>query len=766
MDPKEYLDSNGLLFLWTKLKALFSYKVDKVDGKQLSTEDYTTEEKQKLSTMTSVVVDDEEPTDESVNFWVDTSQNEDIASIPEVRDTEISSGDTWSSQKISDEISKVSSDVDAVVSSIENEDTFTVIGNPVQFDMIASLPLEMSTTFAPKQDLKWGAPWPGGAGKNLLNIESLLKPDGRYNLSTDTSVDVSGTTLTLSGTPTGAYGQIQENNIIDPVSLVGKTVTLSGKLGGDEPYFAVQFKSATSTLKTLALANTGSASIVVPEGTTKIALAVCLNTSGYINTACTATYTDMQLELGSTATSFAPYANTPPIEGRTGLNAFAGGKNLCGSAEDIVVQNGPSKATMTQNGNVFTLSTTSEYGGDGFFFGYGVFKKGKKYTVSGTVAGYVNVRIYDKTNMNAWLHLITPDTNGNFAYTFEATSDDVVFRIWVSASAECILSNFQIEEGDLTPYAPYQGNTYALDFGEEVYGGIVDWNAGEMVVDRGIFVHDGTHGIYKFANQTITGYTIFDVSWLDYTPLLGTDRENPNFVSNYFKSMSIQELVFGDIMTGCGIAASKTSGGIYFRFPNEIASTPEEVTALFKEKPLVVSYKLAEPYTIKLTPHELESLKGINTIYGDGEITVSGKNSVLAKIDSVKGNLENAIEKIGNTSASRTYTLGEIKTNDIWVDGSPIYRNILEITGTNTAGESLSIPLGNFKFGHLILLDGGFFSGEDYCHLATTHNSSTTANVYTRIRYATTAPELRIVCGSGRSIGSGYAIIEYTKTTD
>ena len=40
-----YLDNDGLLYLWTKLKALFANKVDKVDGKGLSANDYTTAEK-------------------------------------------------------------------------------------------------------------------------------------------------------------------------------------------------------------------------------------------------------------------------------------------------------------------------------------------------------------------------------------------------------------------------------------------------------------------------------------------------------------------------------------------------------------------------------------------------------------------------------------------------------------------------------------------------------------------------------------------------
>lgn len=55
----KYLDNDGLLYLWQKLKNKFatitdlSGKVDKVDGKGLSTNDYTTAEKNKLSGVAS-----------------------------------------------------------------------------------------------------------------------------------------------------------------------------------------------------------------------------------------------------------------------------------------------------------------------------------------------------------------------------------------------------------------------------------------------------------------------------------------------------------------------------------------------------------------------------------------------------------------------------------------------------------------------------------------------------------------------------------------
>lgn len=44
----KYLDENGLLYLWGKIKTLAGGKVDKVEGKGLSSNDFTAAEKTKL----------------------------------------------------------------------------------------------------------------------------------------------------------------------------------------------------------------------------------------------------------------------------------------------------------------------------------------------------------------------------------------------------------------------------------------------------------------------------------------------------------------------------------------------------------------------------------------------------------------------------------------------------------------------------------------------------------------------------------------------
>lgn len=45
----KFLDENGLLYLWGKMKTLLGGKVDKAEGKGLSSNDFTTDEKTKLA---------------------------------------------------------------------------------------------------------------------------------------------------------------------------------------------------------------------------------------------------------------------------------------------------------------------------------------------------------------------------------------------------------------------------------------------------------------------------------------------------------------------------------------------------------------------------------------------------------------------------------------------------------------------------------------------------------------------------------------------
>lgn len=52
----KYLDANGLLYLWEKIKSQMNGKVDKAEGKGLSTNDYTAGEKEKLAGLVNYIL--------------------------------------------------------------------------------------------------------------------------------------------------------------------------------------------------------------------------------------------------------------------------------------------------------------------------------------------------------------------------------------------------------------------------------------------------------------------------------------------------------------------------------------------------------------------------------------------------------------------------------------------------------------------------------------------------------------------------------------
>ena len=74
-----FLDTAGLTYLWGKIKTALSGKVDKVSGKGLSTNDYTTAEKNKLTGIESELYGENKRTIQSdrgcsrTRIWYDTS---------------------------------------------------------------------------------------------------------------------------------------------------------------------------------------------------------------------------------------------------------------------------------------------------------------------------------------------------------------------------------------------------------------------------------------------------------------------------------------------------------------------------------------------------------------------------------------------------------------------------------------------------------------------------------------------------------------------
>ena len=159
----------------------------------------------------------------------------------------------------------------------------------------------LKVAIKPVQDLHgYDSPWAGGAGKNKFDISKVVD---------STEVVNNGTSLSLTTNPhTNNCTAGTPNKLKDycPTLKEGDTVTFSFESTGDRKYIYLlgyndQWDSGASKVITDAMLNS----------------TVLWYTSQGVSTA---TVSKIQFELGSSATSYAPYSNICPISGHTEAN--------------------------------------------------------------------------------------------------------------------------------------------------------------------------------------------------------------------------------------------------------------------------------------------------------------------------------------------------------------------------------------------------------------------------------------------------------------
>ena len=170
-----------------------------------------------------------------------------------------------------------------------------------------------------------------------------------------------------------------------------------------------------------------------------------------------------------------------------------------------------------------------------------------------------------------------------------------------------------------------------------VYGGTLDWNKGEMVVDMGGKAFDGTEPFSDGGNVYFLNAS--------YVPgiELGFLNENPNakaYCSHFTQGA-------GGINDAAAVGKFDLGGSI--RFNKSGFTTVDDFKAYLAAQyaagtPVQIAYTLAEPITVKLAPQQITALAGLNTLYGDAdEMTVQYNKSLNAAFEELK----NAILAMG-----------------------------------------------------------------------------------------------------------------------
>lgn len=281
-----------------------------------------------------------------------------------------------------------------------------------------------------------------------------------------------------------------------------------------------------------------------------------------------------QLESGSSVTDYAPYSNVCPISGWTGAEVTRTGRNLCKSQENNTII-----ATVKPGTYTFSLKNS---GGNNT----GINIK------DGSSTGELIANTYGITSV--------------LSMTFAVSKETDLFLNGYNGFAT-YASDFMLVPGSSPmEYEPYQGNTYQITFPSEagtVYGGTLTVNAdgtGTMVVDSVKETYDENSGLsYVGGSQGYPSYFTKKVS------------------SNYSRIITCNEFAkafinWDNYNNGIRLVSS------YFRVRfTPLFDTLEALNTWIASNNIEVLYELTTPQVYTISAPQVETLKGMNTIFAD-----------------------------------------------------------------------------------------------------------------------------------------------------
>lgn len=450
------------------------------------------------------------------------------------------------------------------------------------------------------QDLHgYDSPWPAGGGKNKFNGTFL---QGYWAYADGTWVN-SPNWITTEKIPCKASTSYT-------VSADAKATRWQGFVWYDSNGDFISTDNLNSNVN-IGLTKTSPSN----------AAYLIFNIAGYPGTNDTIAPSDVtyfQLEEGSSSTAYAPYSNICPISGWTGANVTRTGKNLI----DI-------PASVTKDGITFTKDsdgyvTASPSSGDPRSWG----KNNAQFFVNLAPGNYkfvIKLKTPSASQYSGW-EIYSPtgvkiagSSGGKFradevaAFTAsESGNYYIMAKLHTSASRLMVVK----DGADTSNYEPYSGDTYSITFPSEagtVYGGTLDVTNGKLTVDRAM-VDLGTLTWYTAASQRITRFR---------APVIGIKQiGSPNVLGAIVCSSYTTKTANQTYTGSLGISLQQNANDVYIYDPQKEAFSAADFKSAMSGVQLV--YELAAPQTYQLTPTEVTTLLGDNTIWADtGDVTVT-----------------------------------------------------------------------------------------------------------------------------------------------
>ena len=444
----------------------------------------------------------------------------------------------------------------------------------LSFSDSAGKPLvECKVKIEPVQDLHgYDNPWPAGGGKNLLDPSTVPNENMYIRWQDGTTASPSSSTADWRHTD---YIPIEENTEYFIGEAYGNATTAGSVWYNADKQYISGF--STANLKN----NNGVETSPVNAAYLRHSFSIA---DGYNPNWQNTVY----IIKNSDPHEFTPYSNICPISGHTKVNVVRAGKNLF-DGSILVEKVAWQYIELPLKEGTYTFSCTLPTNTAEFVL---YFRKEGSSTSSVTRA-YLGHPV-----------TITLNEGENAEIQYRRVSGTGVFSDYT----------YQLELGSTaTSYEPYQGETYTIDLGDTIYGGERDVTTGKLtaylaMVDLGslewVMVSTGTYPYFRCNNSNI---------------FFGS---NQSILCSVYKNLgSMGGSAFGELSRESGYSRGVFTNASFFKIRDMAYSDVDSFkTAVTGQKLL---YELAEPIEIQLTPQQITTLLGGNTLYADtGDISV------------------------------------------------------------------------------------------------------------------------------------------------
>lgn len=458
---------------------------------------------------------------------------------------------------------------------------------------------DLLAQIAPQQNLNgYDHPWPAGGGKNLF--DGHIYAEGKGINAEGQQIDVYQFNTYSQSLPQGTY--TYSIDVYSTESYVRAHAFLNGVWQEQLGWVRIPSNSHGSFTFTVG-ANCDEVRFSMP--------------APYYGG-------KVQVETGSTETSYEPYSNVCPITGWTECNVGVCGKNMFNPS---TITNG----FLDAYGNISTSTQfqTSDY----IKVNEGTTYTSSYYRASEGLYDGMRIAWYDKNK--TFIQRDGTNHEGKEVGQKQVSAvapSGAVFARTSFTYGDGVAEKPQFETGSTaTTYEPYNGAVYTVSFASAgtVYGGSLDVTSGVLTVDRGFTKFSNNSWSYNAQRSYFKTESIKTI-----VKKSGSLSTIPNALCSMFKVTSWNFLVghADDAFTidNDGFVQAK------------LASAGTDVTMFLS---LVgnaeLCFELATPQTYQLTPTEIKTLLKNNNIWADtGNVAVD-------YVADLKTYIDNAIAQAG-----------------------------------------------------------------------------------------------------------------------